>query len=130
MCVFFGRFIGSTRIPLRELSSGQLRSLPAKNVHLLDENSHNIGVSTFCDFFYLFFVRHLLHIKKYMMISLQATMNLVIGYDPPPNANPNADESHDGDSTVDSGMFNSRTSFYDNTKLCHMSHHFRQRRAR
>ncbi|XP_037133650.1 myoferlin-like isoform X2 [Syngnathus acus] len=69
------KFIGSTRIPLRELASGQLRSLPVRNVHLLDENGHNIG----------------------------ATMNLVVGYDPPPNANPNPDESHDGDSTVDSG---------------------------
>ncbi|XP_077406159.1 myoferlin-like isoform X3 [Vanacampus margaritifer] len=69
------KFIGSTRIPLRDLASGQMTSLPSKNVPLHDETGHNIG----------------------------ATMNLVIGYDPPPNANQNADESHDGDSIVDSG---------------------------
>ncbi|XP_061765119.1 myoferlin isoform X3 [Nerophis ophidion] len=66
------KFIGSTRIPLRELASGQLRSLPSKNVPLVDENGHNIG----------------------------ATMNLVIGYDPPANAILN---TNDGDSMLDAG---------------------------
>ncbi|XP_077482691.1 myoferlin-like isoform X3 [Stigmatopora argus] len=69
------KFIGSTRIPLKELSSGQLRSLPSKNVPLVDEDGHNIG----------------------------ATVNLTIGYDPPLKANPNTDESHVGDTTADSG---------------------------
>ncbi|XP_054622805.1 myoferlin-like isoform X2 [Dunckerocampus dactyliophorus] len=69
------KFLGSTRIPLRDLASGQLRSLPSKNVSLVDENGHNIG----------------------------ATINLVIGYDPPASAILNSNESHDGDSTVEPG---------------------------
>nr|XP_057917197.1 myoferlin-like isoform X2 [Doryrhamphus excisus] len=69
------KFLGSTRIPLRDLASGQLRSLPSKNVSLVNESGHSIG----------------------------ATINLVIGYDPPANAMLNSNESHDGDSTVDSG---------------------------
>ncbi|KAM9716080.1 myoferlin-like isoform 2-T2 [Menidia menidia] len=67
------KFLGSTKIPLRDLASGQVRSLPSKNVPLVDENGQTIG----------------------------ATINLVIAYDPPANASPNPNDPHSGDSTMD-----------------------------
>ncbi|XP_026170896.1 myoferlin isoform X7 [Mastacembelus armatus] len=68
------KFIGSTKIPLRDLASGQVRSLPSKNVPLANENGQNIG----------------------------ATINLVVSYDPPADAaNPN--NPHAGDAAVDGG---------------------------
>ncbi|XP_068162366.1 myoferlin-like isoform X2 [Antennarius striatus] len=67
------KFLGSTKISLRELSSGQVRSLPSRNVPLVNESGQNIG----------------------------ATINLVIGYDPPANAIPNPNDPQSGDSTVD-----------------------------
>lgn len=39
------RFLGSTKIALRDLSSGQVRSLPSRNVPLVNESGQNIGVS-------------------------------------------------------------------------------------
>lgn len=42
---FLNRFLGSTKIHLRELSSGQVRSLPSRNVPLVNESGQNIGVS-------------------------------------------------------------------------------------
>ena len=38
-------------------------------------------------------------------MSFQATINLVIGYDPPPNAVPNLNDPQAGDATMDAGMF-------------------------
>ncbi|KAF6728418.1 Myoferlin [Oryzias melastigma] len=67
--------IGSAKIPLRDLASGQLRSLPSKNVPLLGENGQNIG----------------------------GTINLVVAYDPPANAAPNPNNPPAGDATVDGG---------------------------
>ncbi|KAM4524314.1 myoferlin-like isoform 2-T2 [Odontesthes bonariensis] len=69
------KFLGSTKISLRDLASGQARSLPSKNVPLVDENGQNIG----------------------------ATINLVVAYDPPANAPPNPNDPQDGDATVDAG---------------------------
>uniref|UniRef100_H3C6P9 Myoferlin n=1 Tax=Tetraodon nigroviridis TaxID=99883 RepID=H3C6P9_TETNG len=69
------KFLGSTKVPLRELSSGQLRSLPSRNVPLLNENGQNIG----------------------------ATINLMIGYDPPANSTPDPSDPQDGNATVDTG---------------------------
>ncbi|XP_035001217.1 myoferlin isoform X2 [Hippoglossus stenolepis] len=69
------KFIGSTKISLRELASGQVRSLPSKNVPLVNEGGQNIG----------------------------GTINLVIGYDPPPNATPNPNDPEAGDATMDAG---------------------------
>ncbi|XP_028288019.1 myoferlin-like isoform X2 [Parambassis ranga] len=69
------KFIGSTKISLRDLASGQVRSLPSKNVPLVNENGQNIG----------------------------ATINLVIGYDPPANAAPNPSDPQAGNATVDAG---------------------------
>uniref|UniRef100_A0A671U1H0 Myoferlin n=1 Tax=Sparus aurata TaxID=8175 RepID=A0A671U1H0_SPAAU len=69
------KFLGATKISLRELSSGQVRSLPSRNVPLVNESGQNIG----------------------------ATINLVIGYDPPPNAAPNLNDPQAGDATVDAG---------------------------
>uniref|UniRef100_A0A3B5BDX5 Myoferlin-like n=1 Tax=Stegastes partitus TaxID=144197 RepID=A0A3B5BDX5_9TELE len=39
------KFLGSTKIPLRDLAAGQVRSLPSKNVPLVNESGQNIGVS-------------------------------------------------------------------------------------
>ncbi|KAA8581747.1 hypothetical protein FQN60_003328 [Etheostoma spectabile] len=69
------KFIGSTKISLKDLASGQTRSLPSKNIPLANESGQNIG----------------------------ATINLVIGYDPPPNAAPNLNDPLAGDATVDAG---------------------------
>ncbi|XP_026206806.1 myoferlin-like isoform X3 [Anabas testudineus] len=69
------KLIGSTKISLRDLASGQVRSLPSKNVPLANESGQNIG----------------------------ATINLVIGYDPPANAAPNPNDPQAGDATVDGG---------------------------
>uniref|UniRef100_A0A669DRC4 Myoferlin n=1 Tax=Oreochromis niloticus TaxID=8128 RepID=A0A669DRC4_ORENI len=40
---FFNRFLGSAKISLRDLASGQARSLPCKNVPLVSESGQNIG---------------------------------------------------------------------------------------
>ncbi|XP_072229894.1 myoferlin-like isoform X2 [Leuresthes tenuis] len=69
------KFLGSTKISLRDLASGQARSLPSKNVPLVDENGQSIG----------------------------ATINLVVAYDPPANAPPNPNDPQGGDATVDAG---------------------------
>ncbi|XP_074519844.1 myoferlin-like isoform X1 [Halichoeres trimaculatus] len=67
------KFLGSTKISLRDLASGQMRSLPSKNVPLANENGQNMG----------------------------ATIDLVVSYDPPANGAPNPQDS--GDTTVDAG---------------------------
>ncbi|XP_037611175.1 myoferlin-like isoform X7 [Sebastes umbrosus] len=69
------KFLGSTKIRLRDLASGQMRSLPSKNVPLAGESGQNIG----------------------------ATIDLVIGYDPPANAAPNVNDPQAGDASVDAG---------------------------
>uniref|UniRef100_A0A665VP25 Myoferlin like n=1 Tax=Echeneis naucrates TaxID=173247 RepID=A0A665VP25_ECHNA len=70
------KFIGSAKISLRDLASGQVKSLPSKNVPLLNEKQQAIG----------------------------ATINLIIGYEPPVSATPNPNEHPDGDqSHVDAG---------------------------
>lgn len=40
------RFIGSAKIPLRDLASGQARSLPSRNVPLMNEKQQAVGVTT------------------------------------------------------------------------------------
>lgn len=40
------RFLGSTKIPLRDLSTGHARSLPSRNVPLVNESGQNIGVGS------------------------------------------------------------------------------------
>ncbi|XP_029977701.1 myoferlin-like isoform X3 [Sphaeramia orbicularis] len=69
------KFLGSTKISLRDLASGHAKSLPSKNVPLVNENGQNIG----------------------------ASIDLVIGYDPPAGAIPNPNDSQAGDATVDAG---------------------------
>lgn len=46
MWLFF-RFIGSAKISLRDLASGQVKSLPSKNVPLINEKQQAVGVITF-----------------------------------------------------------------------------------
>ncbi|XP_054605025.1 myoferlin isoform X1 [Nothobranchius furzeri] len=69
------KFIGSVKISLRDLASGQARSLPSKNVPLMGENGQNIG----------------------------ATISFVVGYDPPANTIPNPNDPQAGNVTVDAG---------------------------
>ncbi|XP_035468770.2 myoferlin-like isoform X3 [Scophthalmus maximus] len=69
------KFLGSTKISLRDLASGQVRSLPSKNVPLVNESGQSIG----------------------------ATINLVIGYEPPPSAAPNPNDPQEGDTSMDAG---------------------------
>lgn len=45
--VLFFRFIGSAKISLRDLASGQVKSLPSKNVPLINEKQQAVGVNTF-----------------------------------------------------------------------------------
>ncbi|XP_053721165.1 myoferlin-like isoform X2 [Synchiropus splendidus] len=77
------KFLGSAKVALKDLASGQQKSLPSRNVPLGDENGQSIG----------------------------ATISLVISYDPPPNTmlNPNDADTTvdsagvDGDMTVIDG---------------------------
>ncbi|XP_056221235.1 myoferlin-like isoform X2 [Seriola aureovittata] len=69
------KFIGSTKISLRDLATGQVRSLPSKNMSLVNESGQSIG----------------------------ATINLAIAYDPPAGAIPNPNDPQAGDATVDAG---------------------------
>ncbi|XP_040905251.1 myoferlin [Toxotes jaculatrix] len=70
------KFIGSAKISLRDLASGQVKSLPSKNVPLINEKQQAIG----------------------------ATVNLLIGYEPPTNPTPNLNEQPEGDTPhVDGG---------------------------
>ncbi|XP_061602091.1 myoferlin isoform X2 [Cololabis saira] len=55
------KFIGSAKISLRELAAGQVKSLPTKNVPLVNEKQQAVG----------------------------ATINLYISYEPPANSTPN-----------------------------------------
>ncbi|XP_072312686.1 myoferlin-like isoform X1 [Eucyclogobius newberryi] len=68
------KFLGSAKISLRELASGQAKSLPSKNVPLVNESGQSIG----------------------------ATINLVIGYEAPASAT-DLNDPQGGDSTVDAG---------------------------
>ncbi|XP_060895814.1 myoferlin [Labrus mixtus] len=70
------KLIGSTRISLRDLASGQVKSLPSKNVPLINDKQQAIG----------------------------AAINLLIGYEPPANTVPNLNDQPDGDmSHMDAG---------------------------
>ncbi|XP_076830135.1 myoferlin isoform X2 [Brachyhypopomus gauderio] len=63
------KFIGSAKISLRDLASGQAKSLPSRNVPLVNEKKQDIG----------------------------ATISVVIGYEPPAGAPPNPNGQVDGD---------------------------------
>uniref|UniRef100_A0A3B4THD9 Myoferlin n=1 Tax=Seriola dumerili TaxID=41447 RepID=A0A3B4THD9_SERDU len=67
------KFIGSTKISLRDLATGQVRSLPSKNMSLVNESGQSIG----------------------------ATINLAIAYDPPAGALPNPNDPQAGDAAAD-----------------------------
>ncbi|XP_012735941.2 myoferlin [Fundulus heteroclitus] len=69
------KFIGSAKISLRELASGQVRSLPSKNVPLVTEKQQSVG----------------------------ATINLVIGYESPANANLSDQTNADASSNMEAG---------------------------
>ncbi|XP_072559922.1 myoferlin isoform X3 [Paramormyrops kingsleyae] len=62
------RSIGSAKIALKDLATGQAKSLPSRNVVLVNEKNQDIG----------------------------GTINLVIGYEPPANAPPNPNEMQVG----------------------------------
>ncbi|XP_062330307.1 myoferlin-like isoform X4 [Osmerus eperlanus] len=69
------RLLGSTKISLRDLATGQVKSLPSKNLPLINEKGQDIG----------------------------ATIDLVIGYDPPASAVPNPNNPQDGTTAGDAG---------------------------
>ncbi|XP_076016465.1 myoferlin isoform X1 [Genypterus blacodes] len=70
------KFIGSAKISLRDLASGQLKSLPSRNVALVNEKQQPTG----------------------------AAINLLIGYEPPMSSTPNLNIQPDGDTShVDAG---------------------------
>ncbi|XP_068184208.1 myoferlin [Antennarius striatus] len=70
------KFIGSATILLRDLASGQVKSLLSKNVPLMNEKQQAVG----------------------------ATIDLIIRYEPPASAAPNLNVQHDGDTShVDAG---------------------------
>ncbi|XP_019953049.2 myoferlin [Paralichthys olivaceus] len=72
------KLIGSAKISLRDLASGQTKSLPSKNVPLINEKQQATG----------------------------ATIDLLIKYDPPKNSAPNLNEQPDGNMAhnVDDGQ--------------------------
>ncbi|KAG9267622.1 myoferlin-like [Astyanax mexicanus] len=63
------KLIGSAKIYLKDLASGQAKSLPSKNLALLGDSGQNIG----------------------------GTIDLVIGYEPPANSAPNPNDQPDGE---------------------------------
>ncbi|XP_053477295.1 myoferlin isoform X1 [Ictalurus furcatus] len=66
------KFIGSAKISLRDLAGGQTKSLPSRNVPLVNEKKQDIG----------------------------ATISLVITYEPPASAIPNPNAQVDGDASA------------------------------
>ncbi|TRY56790.1 hypothetical protein DNTS_035606 [Danionella cerebrum] len=66
------KFIGSAKIYLKELAAGQTRSLPSKNIPLINEKKQEFG----------------------------ATINLTIGYEPPASTVPNLNEQSSGDASA------------------------------
>ncbi|KAI5627367.1 myoferlin, partial [Silurus asotus] len=62
------RFLGSAKVYLKDLASGQVKSLDSKNLALVNESGQNFG----------------------------ATVDLVIGYEPPANSPPNPNDQQDG----------------------------------
>lgn len=98
------RFLGSTKIPLRDLSTGHARSLPSRNVPLVNESGQNIGVgSADMSDQKLIFLGEMIWTIKHTTLFFQATIDLMIGYDPPANAAPNLNDPDAGDATVDAG---------------------------
>uniref|UniRef100_A0A673FUB1 Myoferlin-like n=1 Tax=Sinocyclocheilus rhinocerous TaxID=307959 RepID=A0A673FUB1_9TELE len=63
------KFIGSAKISLKELAAGQTRSLPSKNIPLINEKKQEFG----------------------------ATICLMIGYEPPASTVPNPNDQNMGD---------------------------------
>uniref|UniRef100_A0A671PGU1 Myoferlin-like n=1 Tax=Sinocyclocheilus anshuiensis TaxID=1608454 RepID=A0A671PGU1_9TELE len=63
------KFIGSAKISLKELAAGQTRSLPSKNIPLINEKKQEFG----------------------------ATISLMIGYEPPASTVPNPNDQNMGD---------------------------------
>ncbi|XP_019902368.2 myoferlin isoform X3 [Esox lucius] len=68
------KFLGSAKISLRDLATGQVKSYPAKDVALVNEKGQAIG----------------------------ATVSVVIHYEPPANATPNPNDQSDGNPAADS----------------------------
>ncbi|XP_058241621.1 myoferlin isoform X2 [Hemibagrus wyckioides] len=66
------KLIGSAKISLRDLASGQIKSLPSRNVPLVNEKKQDTG----------------------------ATISLLIGYEPPACAVPNQNAPVDGDASA------------------------------
>ncbi|KAM9462377.1 myoferlin isoform 1-T1 [Clarias gariepinus] len=62
------KFIGSAKVNLKDLASGQVKSLSSKGLPLVNESGQNIG----------------------------ATIDLLIGYEPPANTPPNPNDQPDG----------------------------------
>ncbi|XP_030629096.1 myoferlin [Chanos chanos] len=62
------KFLGSAKVPLKDLGSGQVKALPSKNLPLVNENGQDIG----------------------------ATIDLLIGYEPPANVPPKLNDQQDG----------------------------------
>ncbi|KAK3573905.1 hypothetical protein QTP86_033047 [Hemibagrus guttatus] len=70
------KLIGSAKILLRDLASGQIKSLPSRNVPLVSEKKQDTG----------------------------ATISLLIGYEPPASAVPNQNAQVDGDASGEAGV--------------------------
>lgn len=105
MLFFPIRFLGSTKIPLRDLTTGRARSLPSRNVPLVNESGQNIGVgSADMSIQKLIFLGEMIWTIEHATLLFQATIDLMIGYDPPANAAPNLNDPDAGDATVDTGM--------------------------
>uniref|UniRef100_A0A672NK66 Myoferlin n=1 Tax=Sinocyclocheilus grahami TaxID=75366 RepID=A0A672NK66_SINGR len=67
--IYLRLFIGSAKIYLKELAAGQTRSLPSKNIPLINEKKQEFG----------------------------ATISLMIGYEPPASTVPNPNDQNMGD---------------------------------
>lgn len=64
--VFCYRFIGSAKVNLKDLASGQVKSLSSKGLPLVNESGQNIGVSAST---FLFFILYCFGKKKQDLLS-------------------------------------------------------------
>ena len=104
---------------LKDLASGNIKTLPAKDLPLINEKQQAVGVSYMarsphCSMDISVFSEYFINLKYLktckLRFVLQATINLMIGYEPPAsitpisNDQPGVDLSHGDPGTLWSGL--------------------------
>uniref|UniRef100_A0A673G058 Myoferlin-like n=1 Tax=Sinocyclocheilus rhinocerous TaxID=307959 RepID=A0A673G058_9TELE len=80
------KFIGSAKISLKELAAGQTRSLPSKNIPLINEKKQEFGVNIFVQYFVLkgyppqLFVYVSFYLCMYVYIYIYIYIYIYVGF--------------------------------------------------